>query len=187
MGTNQEQDIEKLKKLLDEIPILKTEKAFSAKHARWLTNACAFTSEIFGEGSTIFLTFSKLTWRRTDSFIVDPWIEGTMDYNQAIENIHHRFFLEQLDTAKGLLEAGIDQIEVYGIDAIYKSKDPTEESSEIIKILDLAENKLRKTFRDVPKNEKEVQDKFEDLLNIREVDSLREQEKIVYSSEDLPS
>lgn len=53
---------------------------------------------------------------------------------------------------------------------------------QLTKIIDLAENKLRKTLRERPKNEKEVQDRFEDLLNAKEVDFLREQEKIVYSS-----
>ena len=177
MDTTQEQSIGKLKKLLDEIPALKTEKAFSAKHTRWLTNVHAFISEIFGERSVIFLSFSNLTWRRRGEFIVDPWIEGTMDVNEAAENIHHKAYLEQLDTAKGLLEAGIDQIKEYGIDAIYKSKDTTKESNEIIKILDLAENKLRKMIRDVPKNEKEIQDKFEDLLNAREVEFLRNKKR----------
>jgi len=56
------------------------------------------------------------------------------------------------------------------------------ETSEILKILDLVDNKLRKTFRELPKDESEVQDRFEDLLTARDIDYLREQEKIVYSS-----
>lgn len=60
--------------------------------------------------------------------------------------------------------------------------DSLHETSDIIKILDLAENKLRKTFRESPKNEGEVQDRFEDLLIAREIEYFREQEKIAYSS-----
>lgn len=181
MSLTQEQAVEMLQKLVDEIPLLKTDRAFSARHSRWLTNAYALTSEIFGERSTIYLSITELTWRRTGSFIVNPWSEAG-DYNKAAATIHHRAYLQQLDTAEGIIAAGLDQIKAYGIDAVYKSKNTTRESSEIIKILDLAESKLRKTIRDLPKNEGEIQDRFEDLLTAREVDFLREQEKIVYSS-----
>lgn len=182
MSITQEQAIETLQKLVDEISILKTERAFSTRHSRWLVNMLAITAEVFSEHSTIYLSITNLTWQRSGSFIVDPWTEGTMDYDEAAQNIHHRAYLKQLDTAMGILEAGIDQIKAYGIDTVYKSKDTSKESSEIIKILDLVESKLRKTIRDLPKNEREVQDRFEDLLVARDIAYLREQEKIVYSS-----
>jgi len=182
MGTTQEEAIETLQKLVDEISDLKKERAFSTKHSRWLVNTLAATENIFGENSTIHLSIANIPWRRTGEFVFHPLDYGTTDADQASEIIHHRAYLKQLDSAKGILESGIDQIKAYGIDTVYKSKDTPKESSEIIKIIDLAENKLRKTLRDRPKNEKEVQDRFEDLLNAKEVDFLREQEKIVYSS-----
>ncbi len=182
MSITQEQAIETLQKLIDEISSLKMERAASAKHSRWLVNTLAITEQVFGEHSTIHLSICALPWRRTGEFTFQPLHYGTTDPDEASKIIHHKVYLEQLDTATGILEAGIDQIKAYGIDTVYKSKDTTKESSEIIKILDLAESKLRKTIRNLPKNEKEVQDRFEDLLNARAVDFLREQEKIVYSS-----
>lgn len=182
MSITQEQAIETLQKLVDEISILKTERAFSARHSRWLINTLAITAEVFGEHSAIHLSIAQLPWRRTGEFEFVPLDYGTTNPDTAEKIIHHEVYLEQLDTAMGILEAGIDQIKASGIDAVYKSKDTTKESSEIIKILDLAESKLRKTIRDLPKNEREVQDRFEDLLVARDIDYLREQEKIVYSS-----
>lgn len=182
MDTTQEEAIETLQKLVDEISTLRGQNAFSAKHSRWLFNTLAGTENIFGKNSTIYLSIARIPWRRTGDFIFDPLDYGTEDPMKASAVIHHMAYLEQLDTAKGILESGIDQIKAYGIDTVYKSKNTPKESSEIIKIIDLAENKLRKTLRQSPSNEKEVQDRFEDLLNANEVDFIREQEKIVYSS-----
>jgi hypothetical protein len=182
MSISQEKAIEVLQKLIDEIDILKKDRAFSESHTRWLTNALAIADELFGKQSTIYLSMAALPWKRTGSFILDPMIHGTTDINKISEKYHHEAYLMQLDTAKGFLKAGIDQINLYGIDEVYKSKDTAKESSEIIKILDLIETKLRKTIRAVPRDEKEVQEKFEGLLIARDISYLREQEKIVYSS-----
>lgn len=182
MNISQEQAIALLQKAISEIDSLKGDIAFSRAHTRWLINILSITEEIFGEGSRVYLSIKSLSWQRQGPFIADPWLHGTFDHNEIVANIHHEAYLQQLDTAKGLLEAGIDQINLHGIDKIYESRNTPKESSEIVKILDLAENKLRKTIRQTPKNERDVQDKFEDLLTARDVKYLREQEKIVYSS-----
>jgi len=96
--------------------------------------------------------------------------------------VHHEAYLQQLDLAKGLLEGGIDAINAYGIDGVYEAKDTSKEVGEIIRIMDLAESKLRKTIRATPEAEREVQDKFENLLVAMDLKYLREQERIVYSS-----
>lgn len=176
MAITQEHALEILQKLIEELHRLKTSRAFSAEHSRWLSNTLSTTSEIFGSQSITHLSIAKLSWHRVGSFIVD------YPYDEESEKIHHEAYLKQLDTAKGLLEAGIDQIKEYGIEGIYKSKNTEEESSEIIKLLDLADNKLRKTIRETPSSEKEVQDKYENLLIATGINYLREQEKIVYSS-----
>lgn len=182
MNVSEKQAIELLQNAINEIDSLKRDVAFSKAHTKWLTNVLFITEEIFGQGSRIYLSIASLTWRREGSFIVDLWRSSKWDYNEVVEDMHHEAYLRELDTAKGLLEAGIDQINLRGIDEIYKSKNTPKESSEIVKIIDLAENKLRKTIRQTPKNEREVQDKFEDLLVAKDVKYLREQEKIVYSS-----
>jgi hypothetical protein len=182
MGMTQEEAIETLQKSIDEISALRKEEAFSANHSRWLFNTLAATENIFGINSPIYRNIAHLPWRRTGEFTFVPSDYGTTDPMKATAVINHMAYLQQLDSAKGILESGIDQIKAYGIDTVHKSKDTPKESSEIIKIIDLAENKLRKTLREPPRNEKEVQDRFEDLLNAKEVDFIREQEKIVYSS-----
>ena len=182
MNISQEQALALLQKAIDEIDSLKRDIAFSKAHTRWLINILSITEEIFGEGSRIYLSIKSLPWQRTGEFIVDPFVQGTMDINEGARIIHHKAYLEQLDTAKGLLEAGIDQINLRGIDRVYELRNTPKESSEIVRILDLAENKLRKTIREAPISERSIQDKFEDLLIARDVEYLREQEKIVYSS-----
>jgi len=182
MSIPQEQAILLLQEVIDQIASLKRNAAFSEAHTRWLTNVLSITEEIFGEGSRIHLSIKSLHWQRAGEFIVDTFIQETMDINEGERIIHHKAYLEQLDTAKGILEAGIDQINLRGIDRVYELQNTPKESSVIVRILDLAENKLRKTIREAPISERSIQDKFEDLLIARDVEYLREQEKIVYSS-----
>lgn len=179
MNMTQEQAIDTLQKLIDEIDTLKTKTAFSEQHTRWLTNVSSITEELFGQRSRIHLSIANLPWQKQGTFIVNA---DTEDINEEVKRFNHQAYLAQLDTAKGLLKAGIDQIKLLGIDKVYKGKDTPREANEIIKILDLAENKLRKIIREVPQAEKDIQDKFEDLLNANDIKFLKEQEKIAYSS-----
>jgi hypothetical protein len=182
VAMKKEKAIEILEGLIDQIEALKKDVALSAAHTRWVANVFSATDQIFGTASTIYGSLIRLTWRREGSFIVDPWVQGTMDYNEAMEIIHHEAYLKQLDTAKGLLKAGIDEINNYGIENVHKSPDTSKKAGEIIQIINLADTKLRKIIRSIPQIEKEVQDKFEDLLVATEIKHLREQERIVYSS-----
>ena len=113
MNVSQDQAIITLQKLIDEINSLKKNKAFSEPHTRWLTNVLAITEELFGQRSRIYLSIAGLPWQRRGSFIIDPLIHGTMDYNKVVEQFHHEAYLEQLDTAKGLLQAGIVAVNNY--------------------------------------------------------------------------
>jgi hypothetical protein len=182
MKLSQDEAIRRIQSLISEIEGLKHGRAFSDTHTRWLSNTLALARAVFGGGSPLFLSLGRLPWRRTGSFVVSPLHQGVSDYNVAAEMIHHEAYLEQLGTAKGLLESGIDQIKAQGLDAVYEAGS-AQQSTEMLKLVDLAEHKLRKTLRQVPDREKEVQDKFEDLLVGRgDIDYLREQERISYSS-----
>lgn len=182
MSISKEKAIEQLTALIKQVDVLKNHTAFSEQHTRWLMNVYAITKEIFGTQSAIVRNMANLPWQKRGSFIVDPMIHGTLDYNEVVKKLNHEAYLEQLNTAKGILESGIDQINTLGIEAVRQLKDTPEESSEIIKILDLAETRLRKIIREAPQSEKDVQDKFEELLIANGITYLREQEKIVYSS-----
>jgi hypothetical protein len=65
---------------------------------------------------------------------------------------------------------------------VYEGKDTSKDVGETITLIDLAQNKLRKTLRTMPQDEKEVQDKLEDVLTSVDFKYLRDQETITYSS-----
>jgi len=181
VGISQEQATRKLQDLVDEINSLKNSVARSEAHTKWLTNALYLTENVFGRRSRMYLSLATLPWHRTGSFLVDHSFTAE-EHDEQVRTVHHKAYLEQLDLAKGLLEAGIDTINAYGMDKVYEGKDTSKDVGETITLIDLAQNKLRKTMRSMPQEEREVQDKFEDALISVDFKYLREQETITYSS-----
>lgn len=181
MNIPQEQATKKLQEMVNEIESLKTSVAFSEAHTKWLSNTLYLTEKVFGRRSRIYLNLANLAWHKKGEFLLDSYYD-VEEFNEELRKVHHEAYLESLDTGKGLLESGIDVINTYGIDGAYESKDTSKEVGEIIRILDLAQSKLRKTMRDMPDMEGEVQDKFEASLIAADIKYLREQERIVYSS-----
>jgi hypothetical protein len=100
----------------------------------------------------------------------------------AIEKKHQQAYINQLDSAKGFLLAALDQLESSSIDEVYEGRDIPKESSIILKVINLAEFKLRKIIRIIPTLEKEIQDAFENLLIASDIDYSRETDSIEYSS-----
>jgi hypothetical protein len=90
--------------------------------------------------------------------------------------------LEHLDIAKGILLAAIDRLERVGLAGVYEGKDTAPEASAIVKVINLAEHKLRKIVRKPPDKEREIQDSFENLLIAADMPCSREAEHIEYSS-----
>lgn len=70
------------------------------------------------------------------------------------------------------------------MDALFEGKDTPKEASEILTIVSLIENKLRKLVRDKPTKENEINDAIENLFIGAGLDGqfTREKEHIVYSS-----
>jgi hypothetical protein len=70
------------------------------------------------------------------------------------------------------------------VEAVYEGKNTAAESSEIVKIISLLENKLRKVVRNAPSKEKEIQDAVESLFVGANLDGefTRDKENLVYSS-----
>jgi len=178
----QKQAIKKLQDLIDEIESLKTSVAFSETHTRWMSNVLYLAEKIFGRKSRIHLSLANLHWRKMGEYLLESPVYDVEEVNEELRRVNHEVYLQELGTAKGLLEAGIDIINDYGIEGVYEPKDTSKEVNELIRILDLAESKLRKTIRAIPDREGEVQDKFEDLLVAADLKYLREQDRIVYSS-----
>jgi len=95
---------------------------------------------------------------------------------------HHAAFLRDLGSAKGLLLGAINYLRKRELSDIYSAKDTGHETSLILKILHLAEQKLRKVVRDKPEKERQIQDAFENLLIGVDIPYGREVDSIEYSS-----
>lgn len=177
--------LEEISSLASEIENLKGQTRHSADHVRWNVNALAFLEEVFGRQSRYYLSLAHLPWYRTGNIIVggpgDPF--GVDHPAAAMEREHQKAYLQQLDVAKGILLAASDHLKrVDDLTTVYEGKDTAPESSLILKVINLADHKLRKTVRNQPSQEKEVQDSFESLLIGADIDYTRDKETVVYSS-----
>jgi REase_DpnII-MboI len=184
MPWTKESAIAELEKLISEIADLTQQRRFSADHTSWLLRTSNFLEQVFGQSSDYYITFNSFGWEETGSFIVggpgDP--EGTWNPAAAIERRNQQAYVQQLDSAKGLLLAAVNELQRSDLDGVYEGKDSGPESSVILKVINLAERKLRKAVRTVPTSEKEVQDAFENLLIGADLPYSRETDSIEYSS-----
>ena len=170
--------------LIDEIAALTQVRRFSSEHTRWAARTLRLLEQVFGRGSRYYLSFAAITWSRPGSFLIGgPGDhEGSLNPQAAIERRHQEAYIEQLDSAKGFLEAALDEVERAGVDGVYEGKDTGPESSALVKLLNLIEHKLRKVVRNTPTREREVQDALESLLIGADVPYSRENDSIEYSS-----
>ncbi len=156
--------------------------AFSADHTRWAARCLAVLEEVFGQDSRYYLSFNALRWVETGSFIIPGGAGAWRDPQAAVDRRHHQAYLRDLETARGLLLAAADHLARSDLASVYDGKNTAPESSAIIKVINLAGAKLRKVIRSTPKNEKEVQDAFENLLVGADIPYSREADRIEYSS-----
>lgn len=103
----QELTISELQGLIREIPGLRQSRRFSAEHTRWTMPALTVLEQVFGQNSRYYLSFAALKWNEQGSFIIgglgDP--EGAWNPQAAVERVHHKAYLNQLDAAHGFLQA----------------------------------------------------------------------------------
>jgi len=172
-----EEALSTLIKLTDEIPQLRSLSRNSSEHMRWVANTLRIIQEIFGQNSRYYQTLYYFSWKETGRMLIQDWdIEG------AIEERHNLAFQNQLEQARGLLLAAIDHLEQSEINEVYDGENTAPEASELIQIINLGEHKLRKLIRETPQREKDVQDKYEDLLISNSIKYSREFPHIEYSS-----
>ena len=169
--------LEELDALITEIGNLREVQRFSAPHTRWTARTLGLLDDVFGPASRYFLTLAGFHWSDTGSFVTQ-----NPDIQSVIERRHHEAYLRQLDSAKGLLQAAADELRRSSMDEVYRAKDTAPESSAIVKVLNLVEQKLRKVIRNPPEAERQVQDALEGLLVACDLDYHREVEAIPYSS-----
>lgn len=157
---------------------------FCEDHTRWTLKVLTLLEEVFGRESRYYLSFANFNWCRDGQFIIggpgDP--EGSWNPGARIEKEHQKAYVSQLATARGLLLAAADHLERSGIESVYEGKNTPHESSDIIKVIGLAERNLRKVVRSRPERETEIQDLFENLLIGAEIVYSREADRVEYSS-----
>lgn len=181
---NKDEAIAELQRLIGDISHLAGQRRFSAEHTNWLMRALSLLEDVFGRNSRYFTSFSSLRSQNTGTMLAgglfDP--DGP-DIAASFERQHQEAYRQQLDTAKGILQASLTKLEsASDMDILYEGRDTPPESSQLIKIINLAEFKLRKVIHETPTNEKQIQDAFENLLVGADVSYSREADRIEYSS-----
>lgn len=180
----QESAVEELNRLIEKIPSLCNQRRFSASHTRWAARTLRIFEQVFGRASRYYLSFAALRWADAGTFLVggpsDP--EGAWNPQAAIERRHQQAYVQQLDSARGFLQAALDDLQENGLVGVYEGKHTGPESSALIQILTLVERKLRKVLRELPSREREVQDALENLLIGADIEYSRESDSIEYSS-----
>jgi len=165
--------------LIDEIAHLSLQRGYSAEHTRWLVRSLALLEDIFGRDSRYYLSFAALEWRESGPML----LYRPLHFREEIDEYHQKAYLQQLETAKGLLLAARDHLQrADSMDAVYEGKDTGPESSLILRVMNIAEHRLRKVIRQTPSGEREIQDALEDLLVGADIPYSRETESIEYST-----
>lgn len=176
--------IKEIGKLMEDAKGLTKVEGFSENHVSWTLRTSSFLKEVFGQDSTYYQTFNSLTWKHEGSAIIGGPARPreSMNPQLGIDRVNQETYLKHLGIAKGLLSAAREELKRKDIEKVYKGKDTGPEASVLLKVLSLAEHKLRKTIRNKPNREKEVQDAFENLLIGAEVPYSRETDSIEYST-----
>lgn len=174
---NSDEAIRLLEKTANQIDNLKKNEAFSKEHIKWVSDTTYLLEDVFGRNSRIFKAFCDLRWEFKGAFIATA---EEMEEEKAKRD--YVTYLQSLEISKGLIESGIDLIKRKGIKSVYEGKDTPKEASEILKIVSLIENNLRKAIRNKPTSEKDIQNALDVLFIGAGLEFAREQERISYSS-----
>jgi len=171
--------IKELRALIKETHSVAKHSMESPKFVRWYLRTTTFLEEVFGGSSMLVLMFRALRFQVTGSFVIEAW-----DLQEALDERHHAAFVDDLNRSIGIFQAGLDKLSRKSIADVYQGKNTPRESSTLIRIITLAERKLRKTIRNVPQKEKDIQDAFENLLIGADIPYRREHPHIPYSSKE---
>lgn len=131
-----ETGVAELQGLADETLALAEQRRFSEGHTRWIMRVHRVLEDIFGRNSRYYEGFNSLTWEMRAGV---PFI-GLPDPATAVEREHQKAYLQQLETARGLLLDAKDQLDATGPDAVYEGKDTPPESSALVRVINLAEH-----------------------------------------------
>jgi hypothetical protein len=177
VGYKTKSAIKELEELIDGAQHVADQGRSSPEFMRWYLRAATFLEEVFGPASKYYLFFKTVQFHASGNFIIQAW-----DLQAALDSRHQEGFIDGLNKCVGIFQACIDELERNPISKLYRAKDTSKESSELIKIISLADRKLRKVVRSIPQHEKEIQDAFESLLIGADIPHRREHPHIAYSS-----
>ncbi len=169
-----EQALDELKMLVEWAENLASGQRYSADHTRWLARSQRLLIDVFGERSLYVGGFARISWTHSG------FLSEANQY--AIDEANQGAYVRDLEKAKGFLLAARDELERSDLLAVYRGRNRVPEASLLMKVINAAEQKLRKTLRAAPSKEIEVQNAFENLLIGAEVAYLREPPGIEYSS-----
>jgi hypothetical protein len=177
-GWTREKALSELKELVEYTDYLSQRYPFCAEHTRWMARTLTFLEEVFGLKSRYYITFHSYKWHFKGSIPVYL----SEDIHDVVQRENQRAYLVELESARGLLMAAADHLERAGLEQVYRGADTAPESNTIVKLINLAEHRLRKVIRTKPGSEREVQDAFEGLLVGADVPYKRETDTVEYSS-----
>lgn len=177
---NQETALAELDRRLEEMQGLVNEGPHAAAHMQWLMGTTIFLREVFGEASLVYRTFVRLRWTYSGSMVVH--VSETFTPEATQQRYNQPVYLGSLQTAFGLLLAAKEELLRKGLEDVYEGKNTGPEASLLLQVINVAAVKLRKTVRQLPTKEREVQDAFENLLIGADIPYSREKESIEYSS-----
>jgi hypothetical protein len=169
--------INELEELIKGAQEVANEGSNSPAFMRWYLRAATFLEEVFGPASRYYIFFKAMKFYASGGFVIQAW-----DIQAALDERHAEGFIDGLNKCIGIFEACIDELERNPISKIYRAKDTPKESSTLIKVMTLADRKLRKVVRNLPQREKDIQDAFENLLIGADISYHREHPHIAYSS-----
>lgn len=172
--------IEEIERLIKELKNLSGSLPYSTEHTRWLFSADAFLSQVFGRSSSFYLSFRKIQWTFTGQRIVS--IHEVDEPEMGQERYDRHQFEKSIKFAEGIFLGAKDELNKHNIEDLYQGKNSSDEASSIIRIINLFEHKLRKIIRDIPNNERDIQNAVEDLLVASDIEHKREFPTITYSS-----
>ena len=152
----------------------------STDHVEWCITTQNILLDIFGQNSLIYKQFIHVNWNTSGR----SFVANFFDYEQKLTQIKQESYILGLEKVHGILKAAINKIYKKGIENVFEPHSASESSNNIVKILSIIENQLRKTIRSLPASEKEIQDNIENLFFGASLDQefSREKDVIEYSS-----
>ena len=181
---DQESALREADELAAQARALEAEAGGSEHLTAWAIRMSSFLSDVFGEDSDLFKTWRRVRWRPRTGIIGGPARpDESWDPQLGIERMRREAIAEGLNHSRGVLAAARQRLErETDLVNLHQGHDTAPEASLLIRVINLAEHKLRKIMRDPPANERALQEEFEKLLIGADVPYSRESKRIEYST-----